>query len=60
MKEFYRFMLRRGSMHARESQEQGFIGTGFSVYRDLQDVTTLLGRNQKDIPQKVTRINKEE
>jgi len=60
MKEFYRFMLGRGSIYVQESQEQGFIGAGFSVYRNLQEVTTLLGSNQKDFPQKVTRINKEE
>jgi restriction system protein len=35
MKEFYRVMLGRGSMYAQESREQGFIGAGFDINRDL-------------------------
>jgi restriction system protein len=35
MKEFYRVMLGRGSMHAQECREQGYIGAGFDVNEDL-------------------------
>jgi restriction system protein len=35
MKEFYRVMLGRGSMYAQECREQGFIGAGFDINRDL-------------------------
>jgi restriction system protein len=35
MKEFYRVMLGRGSMYAKECRDQGFIGADFDINKDL-------------------------
>lgn len=35
MKEFYRVMLGKGSMYAKECREQGFIGADFDIQQDL-------------------------
>jgi restriction system protein len=35
MKEFYRVMLGKGSMYAKECREQGFFGADFDIQQDL-------------------------
>lgn len=37
MKEFYRVMLGKGSMFAKECREQGFIGADFDINQDLSN-----------------------
>jgi len=48
MKEYYRVMLGRGSMYAKECREQGFIGAGFDINQDLTN----------SLPEKFREFNK--
>lgn len=48
MKNYYRIMLGRGSVYARECHEGGFIGADFGIEQDLTN----------DLPEEWREFNK--